>query len=92
MQQRNTGFSLFFSPITGFLVCAIFSAALLCAQSTTWLSLVSPILTNSEKKGYLALSAKDRAAFEEDFWKTKAITADEYFRRIQFCRSGLRLD
>ncbi len=54
------------------------------AQSTTWLDLVSPILTSAEKKAYLGLSSDDRAKFEENFWTGKAITGEEYFKRIQF--------
>ena len=62
-------------------------SAILSAQSLTWFKLVSPILTSAEKKAYLALSPEDRAKFEESFWDGKAITAEEYFKRIQFVDS-----
>jgi len=62
-------------------------ASSLAAQSTTWLDLVSPILTSTEKKTYLSLSPVARENFEENFWKGKSITAEEYFKRIQFVDS-----
>ncbi len=64
------------------------SAVILSAQSTTWLDLVSPILTSAEKKAYLVLSAEDRAKYEENFWTGKAISGEEYFKRIQFVDSA----
>ena len=63
------------------------STAILAAQSTTWLDLVSPILTSAEKKAYLSLSPSARENFEETFWSGKTITAEEYFKRIQFVDS-----
>lgn len=60
------------------------SVAILPAQSGTWFDLVSPILTAPEKKAYFKLSPSDREAFEENFFKNKSISADEYFRRVQY--------
>lgn len=54
------------------------------AVSASWLDLVSPILTPSEKKHYLALPPDARAKFEDDFWTGKAISGEEYFKRIQY--------
>ena len=69
------------------LACLLLTASAF-AQSTTWIDLVAPILTSAEKKAYLALPADRRAAFEESFWSTKSITAEEYFKRIQFVDSA----
>jgi len=54
------------------------------AASATWLDLVSPIITSAEKKLYLTLNAEERAKFEEEFWSHKAITAEEYSKRIEY--------
>ena len=54
------------------------------AASPTWLDLVSPIITSAEKKLYLTLNAEERAKFEEEFWSHKAITAEEYSKRIEY--------
>jgi GWxTD domain-containing protein len=54
------------------------------AQSSTWLDLVSPVMTSAEKKLYLSLNPESRAKFELDFWDGKAITAEEYFKRIEY--------
>jgi GWxTD domain-containing protein len=58
------------------------------AASSSWLELVSPIMTNSEKKLYLSLGATERAKFEDDFWTGKAVTGEEYFKRIQYVDSA----
>src|SRR5258708_36624654 len=47
-----------------------------------WLDRVAPVITPSEKKTYLALEPKEREDFEERFWADKAISADEYYRRL----------
>jgi len=54
------------------------------AAVPTWLDLVSPIITSAEKKLYLSLNAEERAKFEEQFWSNKAITAEEYSKRIEY--------
>ncbi len=57
------------------------------AASTSWLDLVSPIMTNAEKKTYLSLGPDARSKFEDEFWEGKAVTATEYFKRIQYVDS-----
>jgi GWxTD domain-containing protein len=54
------------------------------AAPPNWLDLVSPIITSAEKKLYVTLNAQERAKFEEEFWSHKAITAEEYGRRIEY--------
>jgi GWxTD domain-containing protein len=54
------------------------------AAAPTWLDLVSPIITSAERKLYLTLNLEERAKFEEEFWSHKAITAEEYSRRIEY--------
>jgi hypothetical protein len=68
------------------------SVVILSAQTTTWLDLVSPILTPAEKKIYLSLPPEGRSDFEDNFWTDKAITADEYFQAHPVCRLGLRIE
>jgi GWxTD domain-containing protein len=48
---------------------------------------VAPIISTSEKKTYVSLNAQERGKFEEEFWLTKAISAEEYFRRMQYIDS-----
>ncbi|HEY3838160.1 MAG TPA: GWxTD domain-containing protein [Bryobacteraceae bacterium] len=62
-------------------LAALFVSLATAAQGT-WIDLVSPVLTGAEKKHYLALDPEARAKFEEEFWSGKAITGEEYFRRI----------
>jgi GWxTD domain-containing protein len=54
------------------------------AAAPPWLDLVGPIITSAEKKLYLTLNAEERAKFEEEFWSHKAITAEEYSKRIEY--------
>jgi GWxTD domain-containing protein len=54
------------------------------AASLAWLDLVSPIITSAEKKLYLTLNPEERAKFEDEFWSHKAITAEEYGKRIEY--------
>jgi GWxTD domain-containing protein len=70
------------------------AAAVLLALCTPafagWLEKVSPIMTPDEKKAYLALrDVNARAAFEDNFWSGKQITADEYERRLAYIQSSL---
>jgi GWxTD domain-containing protein len=60
------------------------SVAALCAAAPTWLDLVAPIVSPAEKKTWLALSPEDRAKFEETFWEDKSISAQEYFKRLDY--------
>jgi GWxTD domain-containing protein len=57
------------------------------AASPSWLDLVAPIITPSEKKAWLGLNQDERVKFEEDFWATKGITAKEYSARIDYIDS-----
>src|ERR1019366_9343570 len=83
------GQTIFFRGLPGCIAALLAIASpLLSAQSTTWVDLVSPILTSAEKKAYLGRSAEGRAKFEENFWSSKAITGEEYFKRIQFVDSA----
>src|SRR5258708_29257072 len=56
--------------------------AAFAAAAPGWLDRVAPVITPSEKKTYLALQEKEREDFEERFWADKAISAEEYFRRL----------
>jgi len=69
------------------LLCAALAGAA-TAGSSTWFDLVSPVMTNSEKKLYVSLPTEARAKFEEDFWSGKAVTGEEYFKRIQYVDSA----
>jgi len=66
------------------LLLLILVAAALKAANPTWLDLVAPIITSSERKQYLALGPEDRQKFEENFWADKAVTAQEYSQRIEY--------
>ncbi|MDQ1468939.1 MAG: hypothetical protein QOJ99_419 [Bryobacterales bacterium] len=57
--------------------------ALQAASPSAWFDQVTPIITPSEKKAYLALPPADRNVFEENFWASRAIAKEEYYRRLQ---------
>jgi len=59
-------------------------AAASYAAASTWLDLVAPIITPAEKKAYLALRPEQRPTFEEEFWSHKAVSAEEYSKRIEY--------
>jgi GWxTD domain-containing protein len=69
-------------------VLAVLHAITASAASSTWLDLVAPVMTSSERKLYLSLSPDERAKFEENFWSGKAVTGEEYFKRIQYVDSA----
>jgi hypothetical protein len=52
------------------------------ATTPGWLDRVPPVITPSEKKTYFALPTQEREDFEEKFWADKAITSEEYYRRL----------
>jgi GWxTD domain-containing protein len=54
------------------------------AATSTWLDQVAPIITPAQKKLYLSLRPEARERFEQEFWADKAITAQEYFERLQY--------
>jgi len=70
------------------LLISVLAAALLQAAAPSWLDSVAPIITAKEKKTYLSLTPGERTRFEEDFWADKPITAEEYFRRLQYVDSN----
>jgi len=59
-------------------------AAVSRAADSGWLNLVAPVITPAEKKLYLSLRPEARETFEEEFWTNRAITGEEYFRRVQY--------
>jgi GWxTD domain-containing protein len=54
------------------------------AAGSAWLDRVAPVITPAEKKLYLSLGAEERRGFEDHFWSNKAITPEEYYRRLQY--------
>jgi GWxTD domain-containing protein len=65
-----------------------FASASIALASTAWFDQVGPVMTAPEKKLYLSLNPEARAKFEEDFWTGKAITGEEYFKRIEYADSA----
>jgi GWxTD domain-containing protein len=61
--------------------------AALQAATPGWLDRVAPVITSAEKKAYLSLQGEDRAKFEENFFSNKSVTAEEYFRRLDYIDS-----
>ncbi len=70
------------------LLIAVLAAAALQAATSTWLDSVAPIITAEEKKTYRSLTPAERTRFEENFWADKPITAEEYFKRLQYVDSN----
>ena len=66
----------------------LLTAATLCAQDSTWLASVSPVITPARKKTYLSLSPEQQQVFQENFWAAKAVTPAEYYRRLQYVDSN----
>jgi len=66
------------------LLLAASATALFAAAQPTWLDLVAPVISPEEKKAWLALNENERAKFEEEFWANKAISGEEYFRRLTY--------
>jgi GWxTD domain-containing protein len=62
-------------------------AGALHAAEPAWLNSVAPIITSEEKRAYKALSPEARGAFEEQFWSTRSIDRDEYYRRLEYIDS-----
>ena len=54
------------------------------AHGATWLDQVAPIMTNVEKKTYLSMDSSARARFESEFFEGKAVSGEEYFRRLAY--------
>ena len=63
------------------------AAVVLQAAEPSWLVAVTPIITPAEKKTYLSLPPGDRASFEENFWATRSIDREEYYRRLEYIDS-----
>lgn len=66
----------------------LLTAVALSAQDSTWLAAVSPVISPAEKKTYLSLSPEQQQHFQENFWAEKAITPEEYYRRLQYVDSN----
>lgn len=54
------------------------------AAPPAWLDTVAPIITPAEKKTWQSLKPEDRSGFERDFWITRSITPEEYYRRLAY--------
>jgi GWxTD domain-containing protein len=59
-------------------------ASVLLSAEPGWLDKVAPVMSAAEKKAYLGLNQEERQEFEEKFWANKSISAEEYFRRVQY--------
>jgi GWxTD domain-containing protein len=70
--------------ISSIAVLFVASAAAFAAAPPQWLDLVGPIMSPAEKKAWLATNAAERPKFEESFWADKAITSEEYFKRLEY--------
>src|SRR5260370_3529459 len=57
------------------------------AAEPGWLDTVAPLSAPAEKKRYLPLDPEDRAPFEENFWGTRSIDREEYYRRTEYIDS-----
>ena len=56
----------------------------LTAAPPAWPDTVAPIITPAEKKTWQTLKPEDRPGFERDFWATRSITPEEYYRRLAY--------
>lgn len=65
----------------------LLSASVLFAREATWLDSVSPVMTAAEKRTYLSLGTEARQRFQDNFWAEKSITAEEYYRRLEYVDS-----
>jgi GWxTD domain-containing protein len=65
----------------------LLAAGAIFPAGSDWLTTVAPVISPAEKKSYSALPPAARAAFEEKFWSTKSIDAEEYYRRLAFVDS-----
>lgn len=77
------------TPIQVYRTCIglVLFAGGLHAAGSAWLDRVAPVITPVEKKLYLSLSSEERRGFEDQFWSNKAITPEEFFRRVQYVDS-----
>ncbi len=64
------------------LLLLIVQTVTLFAANPAWLDRVEPLITAAQKKTYLSLKPEARREFEENFWVGKAITAADYFARL----------
>lgn len=55
----------------------------LFAANPAWLDRVEPLISSAQKKTYLSLKPEARREFEETFWEGKAISAADYFARLE---------
>ena len=61
-----------------------FVSLALHAGPSSWLATVSPIMTTAERRAYLAMQSEAQEKFRSEFWATKQITSEEYYRRLQY--------
>ena len=66
------------------LILLVTLAGVSSAAAPAWLDFVAPIITPAERKLYLGLNAEERVKFEEEFWSRKAITSEEYSKRLEY--------
>jgi GWxTD domain-containing protein len=64
------------------------SGSSLSARDSKWLDAVSPVMTSAEKKIYLSLQPEAQQSFQDNFWAGKSITAEEYYRRLEYVDSN----
>ena len=86
--KKTKRFFLAFFAVLREMIGVFVLAAALHGSAPDWLARVAPVMTATEKSAYLALRPETRAKFEADFWADKAITAGEYFKRIDYIDSA----
>ena len=58
-----------------------------------WLESVQPIITAPERELFLKLpDDAAREKFQEDFWRTRSVTPEEYYRRLAIADQNSQLD
>ncbi len=68
------------------------SAVGLLARDSTWLAAVTPLMTAAEKRTYLSLAPEAQQLFQQNFWAAKAVTPEEYYRRLNYVDSNYGSD
>lgn len=68
------------------------SAVGLLALDSTWLAAVTPLMTAAEKRSYLSLTPEAQQLFQQSFWAAKAVTPEEYYRRLNYVDSNYGSD
>ena len=65
------------------LLCVLLGVAA-HAATPSWLERVAPVITPAEKKTYLSLNPEERLKYEDNYFADKAISAEDYFRRLEY--------